>query len=318
MIRILLLRVITLYRADHPNNLKKGGVCIYYNESLVIQLINVIYLSECLLCEITFDNTKSYIAVLYRSPSQTSSTFNYFLLNFEKMLQEIRAFKPDFSIILGDFNARSKSWWKSDIDTIEVTKIDAVTSSYGLQQLISQPTHLLANSSSCIDLIFTDQPSLVVDCGIYPSLPPTCHHQIMYCKLDIKIAYPPPYQRHVWDFKRANIDSIRKAVKMVDWHFMFMNKTVHEQVTAFNTILMNIFSNYIPNKYITIDDKDPPWMKKAIKDKIKAKKSLCKSKKIIELQNLAIDISEMISTRKDEYYDHLSKKLNNLNTSGQF
>ena len=65
-----------------------------------------------------------------------------------------------------------------------------------------------------------------------------------------------------------------KAIKMVDWHFMFMNKTVHEQVTAFNTILMNIFSNYIPNKYIVIDNKDPPLMTKAIKDKISSKKSL--------------------------------------------
>ena len=30
----------------------------------------------------------------------------------------------------------------------EGTKIDAITSSCGLQQLISQPTHLLENSSS--------------------------------------------------------------------------------------------------------------------------------------------------------------------------
>ena len=58
-------------------------------------------------------------------------------------------------------------------------------------------------------------------------------------------------------------------------------------------------------------------MTKAIKDKINAKKSLCKSKTFIELQNLAIDISEMISIRKDEYYDHLSKKLNNPNTSAK-
>ena len=180
------------------------------------------HLSECLLCEITFDNTKGYFPVLYRSPSQTSSTFNYFLLNLEEKLQEISAFKPYISVILGDFNARSKSWWKSDINTNEGTKIDAVTSSYGLQ-----PTHL-----SCIDLIFTDQPSLVVDCGTHSSLNPNCHHQIVYCKLDLRTVYPPRYQRLVWDFKRANIGSIRKAVKMVDWHFMFMNKTVHEQVTV--------------------------------------------------------------------------------------
>ena len=55
---------------------------------------------------------------------------------------------------------------------------------------------------------------------------------------------------------------------MVDWNLMHLNKNVHEQVSSFNTILMDIFSNYIPNKYITVDDKDPPWMMEAIKNKI--------------------------------------------------
>ena len=38
------------------------------------------------------------------------------------------------------------------------------------------------------------------------------------------------------------------------------------------------------------------------------------SKNFIELHNYITDISEMISIRKNEYYDHLSKKLNNPNT----
>ena len=193
------------------------------------------------------------------------------------MLQELRALNPDFSIILGDFNDRSKSWWKSDINSIEGTKIDSVTTSYVLQQLITQPTHLLANSSTCSDLIFTDHPSLIVDCGIHPSFHQNCHHQSVYCKLDLEIVYLPPYQRCVWDFKRANIDSIRKEIKMIDWHLMLLNKNVHKQVSTFNTTWMSIFSNYIPCKYITVDDKDPPpspqWMTGAIKNKINLKKS---------------------------------------------
>ena len=35
---------------------------------------------------------------------------------------------------------------------------------------------------------------------------------------------------------------------------------------------MNIFSNYIPNRLITVDDKDTPWMNENIKKKIMAKK----------------------------------------------
>ena len=35
-----------IVHADHPSNLKKGDICIYYKESLAVQLINVNYLSE--------------------------------------------------------------------------------------------------------------------------------------------------------------------------------------------------------------------------------------------------------------------------------
>ena len=64
--------------------------------------------------------------------------------------------------------------------------------------------------------------------------------------------------RLVWDFQRANISFIRKAIKMVDWRFMFLNKNVHKQVSISNNTLVNSFTNYIPNKYITIDFRDPP------------------------------------------------------------
>ena len=128
-------------------------------------------MSECLLCEVTVINKKGYITVLYRSPSQTDTVFNDFLSIFEKLLQQVSDLNPDFSIILGDFNARSKSWLESDINTIEGTKIDSVPTSYGLQQLITQLMHLLANSSFCFDLIFTDQSSLIADCVWNSSIP---------------------------------------------------------------------------------------------------------------------------------------------------
>ena len=242
-----------LIRADHPSNSKRGGVCIFYRESLAVQSIKINYLTECLLCKFSFNNKKSYIAVLYRSPSQNSLEFDNFILSFEKLLCEINSFKPDFSIILGDFNARSNSWWIGDIETSEGSRINALTTSYGFQQLISEPTHTLNNSSSCIDLIFTDQTNLVINSGTHPSLHPNCHHKITHCKIDLKITYLPPYKRLVWDFKRANIPSIRKAIKMVDWRFMFLNKSIHDQVSIFNNTLINIFSNYIPHKYVTVE-----------------------------------------------------------------
>ena len=115
------------------------------------------------------------------------------VLNFVKQSQ------PSFTIILGGFDARSKSWWADDITSPEGTDIDSLTTVHGLQQLMSEPIHLLPNSLSCIDLTFTDQPNLVVDSGAHPSLHPTCHHQIIFYKFNLMIEYPPPYEHLVWD-----------------------------------------------------------------------------------------------------------------------
>ena len=71
-----------LIRADHPSNNKTGGVCIYYRESLAVQLVETNYLSKCLLCEVSINDKKGNVAVLYRSLSQNSLEFDNFILNF--------------------------------------------------------------------------------------------------------------------------------------------------------------------------------------------------------------------------------------------
>ena len=77
--------------ADHPNNIKSGGVCIYYKESLPVRVISLLYLKEALLLEMTCSNKKVIVSVIYRSPSQNNSEFDLFLSNFEKLLSDIKA-----------------------------------------------------------------------------------------------------------------------------------------------------------------------------------------------------------------------------------
>ena len=79
-----------LVRADHPNNIKRGGVCIYYKESLPVRVISLPYLKEALLLEMTYNNKKVIVSVIYRSPSQNNSEFDLFLSNFEKLLSDIK------------------------------------------------------------------------------------------------------------------------------------------------------------------------------------------------------------------------------------
>ena len=70
-----------MVRADHPNNIKRAGVCAYVRESLPVCNFSNSNLSECLTLEVTTGNKKGYVITLYRSPSQTSDKPQSFINN---------------------------------------------------------------------------------------------------------------------------------------------------------------------------------------------------------------------------------------------
>ena len=93
--------------------------------------------------------------------------------------------------------------------------------------------------SSCIDLIFASQPNLVMGSGVHSSLHENCHHQIIYAKFNLKIYYPPPYEREIWHYQKANIENIRKAIPQFPWEMCFTNIDVNEKLNLFNKIIKN-------------------------------------------------------------------------------
>ena len=107
-----------LIRADNPNNIKRGGVCIYHRDSLPVKVINSNVLNECLVCELSFGSQRVCLVSIYRIPSQSSNECNTFLLNFEQLLTYLNSIKPHVQLVTGDFNVRSSSWWSEDIDTV--------------------------------------------------------------------------------------------------------------------------------------------------------------------------------------------------------
>ena len=235
------------------------------------------------------------------------------------LIGDLVAKNPLFVLITGDFNVRSSNWWKNDLSTSEGIQVDSLTTSYGLSQIISDPTHILPNSSSCIDLIFTNQPNLVTVSGVHPSLHPKCHHQIVFAKLNLKVDYPPLYERLIWDYKNADIPSINCAIDIFDWGNSFKSKNVHERVHFFNKIILNIFHKYILNKTILCNDKDPPWFDNEIRKILTMKNEMFKqyiangkSQTDYEwLQLISNSLTEAIISSKEKFYYKLSTKLLN-------
>ena len=155
--------------------------------------------------------------------------------------------------------------------------------------------------------------------GVHSSLHQNCHQNCHYSTFNLNIYYPPPYQKLVWDYKKADSANIRKALDSINWERFFDHKDINTQVITLNETLLNVFRNYVPNKYITIDDKDPVWMNETIKPNVKTKNKLCKQyinksrfeSDFVFIETLITEIYDLNTSRKDLYYKNFAKRLNN-------
>ena len=189
------------------------------------------------------------------------------------------------------------------------------TFSDGFSQLINEPIHIQTNGSSCIDLIFTNQPNLSVNFGAHSSSHLNCHHKSVHTSFNLDIYYPPPYQRLIWDYKKTYSTNIRKVLDSVYWERFFDKKDLNSQVVTLIEIILNVFRNYVPNKYITIDDKDPVWINEIIKSKMETKNKPYQQyiqngmleSDLVFIESLIAGLNDLISYTKNLYYENLAK-----------
>ena len=67
-----------------------------------------------------------------------------------------------------------------------------------------------------------------------------------------------------------------------------VNKTVRKQDSIFNEILINIFSDSVPDKRFTFDDSGPPYMNDFIKSKSNGNTKHIRSTKTVVIKIVTI------------------------------
>ena len=92
------------------------------------------------------------------------------------MLEALTHKNHFLTVIIWDFNAKFNKSCSTDETTHKATRLDNLTSQYGLTQLLKEPTDISDNYRSCIDLIFTSQPNLVIYFDIHSSLNENYYH----------------------------------------------------------------------------------------------------------------------------------------------
>ena len=232
--------------------------------------------------------------------------------------------KPYCTVFTGDFNAHSINWWCDRESSNEGTQLDMLFSELGLSQMIIEPTHFREHCKPyCIDLIICDQPNLVIESGVRPSLDPACKHQITFCRLSIKTFRILPFQRLVWHYNKANCGLIHIALNSVQWVKTLSAITnTNTQVRFLNGSILNIMKNFVPSSTVTSNLNDPEWINKDIKQMLKKQKKLHRRYRLSGFKSddkVAIDKQRdecylAIKQSKENYIKNLGNKLIDKNT----
>ena len=104
----------TFESLNHPSGNKRGGVGIFYKNTLPLKIRKDISFSECLVCEMLIGTRKIFYSVCYRSPSMKANTpeFQKFLTDFQNLYVNILNDKPYACFFTGDFKTHSLNWWR--------------------------------------------------------------------------------------------------------------------------------------------------------------------------------------------------------------
>ena len=133
---------------------------------------------------------------------------------------------------------------------------------------------------------------------------------------------PPPYRRKIWEYDHANHIKISEDLNKIDWVEIFQHEDVDGMTKKFSDLFLDIMSQNIPNKTITCDDKDAPWVTKECKTAIKrnyrvyrkwVKRGRNPDDRHI-VRSVQNETNKIIKNAKAAYFINLGKKLSNYNT----
>ena len=211
----------TLYRGDHSDGSggPGKGAALYIQNSLnhaaIPEFDDVVF--DCSAWSIVklADNKSLLVGVIYRSPNSNTQNNENLLMLMNKAFKS----KCDHVLLCGDFNLPLIDWNLNqclDSESSFTSKFLTAVEDLGIFQHVKESTRFRGEQNSCLDLIFTNEESMVNEVSELPPLGKSDHvcqkwslifNEIMFKNTNVL--------RH--NYKKANWAEIKKDI--ADYQF---------------------------------------------------------------------------------------------------
>ena len=235
---------------------RSGGIMAWTKTSMITARRRDLEanLVEIMWLEVKAGKTKFLLAVCYRQPNGDYTP--HFWEGLETSLELAKRQGIKEIILTGDFNA--------DIGANETEGkiLDRFLAKHNLFQHVDKPTRTdpVSGRKSILDLIITNHRATVLSTAVSDRLHLNDHNTIS-ALLQFKLPKQKAYTRRMWDYAKADFNSLRASLAIANWDACFQTDSIDQAVENWNAILMDAAYTHIPNKMVTVRPNDHPWFK---------------------------------------------------------
>ena len=233
-------------------------------------------------------------AVVYYPPGQSAEQAidmnEYLTTCIDSLLRE----RPSSGIVIaGDFNQ---------------LKLRELCNRFNLKRSVTKPTR----GHNILDQILTNILPLF---DTVSHLPPIgrSDHQCLLIK-PIKRQKTPVTSKKIRLMKRANLNDLSLNMASEDWTTVYSALDVDEKVSAYNSIIIRMLDEFLPEKTIRVHHSDKPWITGNIKMQIKARQKAFSRGDQPRYKQLCEKVANLIAKAKATYY---RSKASEFRTSNQ-
>jgi len=205
------------------------------------------------------------IATIYRQPDDTANNRPSNNLQLKPAIDSLKEAvmkldqTPDI-IIGGDFNLPHTSWpecspkegctWN---EAEMITTIQELCDEFMLTQIVTEPTHYQGNT---LDLVFTNNDSLIHSCAVTPTLMSISHHHLVKVYTQYKapmntedaVVHPrlSPLDNYNFHSKDVDWSSLNETLSNVAWHSLLEPMTVENTLDEILQQIHTAVENHVP------------------------------------------------------------------------
>lgn len=224
-----------------------GGVALYAVEHLSVERQYDYELPdlEAMWVKVKAGHNVIHLCICYRPPNSKVD----FWTKLQDSVDLVKQSGANNILLTGDFNA--------DPHTRHGHLLYLFSLSNNFTQHVKEPTRITPTSATILDQFISNIPSRMREIQVLDPIS-TCDH----CPIRVSVllqhnfSKPKAYNRHIWDYKSADVAAFRQNIANTDWDECFSYDSIDLVCEAWTTTFLNAARQTIPNKTITVRPQD--------------------------------------------------------------